>query len=176
MATICTTCLTLALLAPALLAQTQPDFTGRWRLVSAAGVLDGWDVASAMTIRQVIGDGRTAAGAPMRPYLQALQVERTTDTGIWTETITVGIRGGVVGGIAASGKSPRSLSESAVEWRGDALLIWQRTTISDGDMERASERAHEWSLDGERQLVIALRTREPGQESRRGRLVYRRVE
>lgn len=164
----------LRLALPAI-AQGPPDFTGRWARVEASGLTDEWDVADEIAVRSEVFD-RTATGAPMRAPLRELLIERRTGGAVRTETVTVGVRGGLVGGITGTGQPSRFRSENAVEWKGDRLLIWGSTTaIADDGTERVSERAQEWSLDTNGQLVIAVRTRAPGEESRRGRLVYRRV-
>ncbi len=157
-------------------AQALPDFTGRWLRVDTSGDTAGWEVADAITVRQVVADGRTAADSPMRPFVQALEIGQTVGAVVHDETWTIGVGGGSVSGIGGPGQVPRSRTESAVEWRGDRLLKWNSTTVrADDGLERVSERAQEWSLDADGRLVIAVRTRESGQDSRRGRLIYRRA-
>lgn len=166
-----TAILALALVAPAA-AQTAQDFSGRWLRVDVSGVTDGWDVADEVTVRPVVVD-RTAAGAPMSPAVRELRIERRTGVTVRTDTIAIGIRGGSVG---VGGQATRWRSEHAVEWNGGLLLMWSSTTdVADNGAERVHERAQEWSIDASGQLVIAVRTRAPGEESRRGRLVYRRA-
>jgi hypothetical protein len=153
--------------------QTDTDFSGRWTRVEASGVTDGWDVADEITIQDVANPG--ASGQV--PFVRELRVERRTGGDVREETLSFGA-GGVVGGLTAGGvpTTPVVRSEWAVRWREGRLLQWSSETSRRPDgTEQVAERAQEWWLDGDGQLVMAVRTRPAGEASRRGRLVYRRV-
>jgi hypothetical protein len=160
--------LSLAIAASAA-AQDQPDFSGRWVLVSSA-VADP-NAARSLNIRQPVRD-TNALGAPMAPHFLALIVEREFADRVTTETHQIGVEGGIVGG-TVGGASDQS--RFSVRWEGDRLVIERGSDSSQTrDARRYWEHTEEWELDAAGVLVVTVTDRASDAGPKANTFTYRR--
>jgi len=140
----------------------EPDFSGEWKLVEAAGPASA--PASALTIRQTITRTR---GEPMPPWFSDLVVERHFKHGVESDSYKIGLVGGTMSGVGET--------RVAVTWDRASLII--RTGTYSGPVhEHGPYTEHEevWSFDPVGRLVIAISDRPSGSKPTSIRLIYRR--
>jgi hypothetical protein len=158
--------------AAALAAQDEPDFSGRWVLVSPSQ--PGPDTSRALSVRQTLV--RTnVRGEPMTPYFKDIVIDREYESGTRSETHAIGVIGGVVAGIPKDG-SPRSpTGRYAVKWEQHAL-VFERTsyTADTPGTGRWTERREAWSLQPDGRLSVTITTRGSAETSTTVTLLYRR--
>jgi hypothetical protein len=153
-ATICL--LTIALLTASTGAQTaaQPACAGEWVLQLSQPT--GATVARRLGVVQTV-TSTNLRGEPMPPYVSQITVERTGADGVQTETLRLGIVGGMVGGVVSGGVSPpANRSDWSVTWDGARLVAYRRHEAARGV---AAEHHEEWALDSAGRLVITTTTR-----------------
>jgi hypothetical protein len=143
-------------LAAVVAAQDKPDFSGRWELIAA--VPSRADAASRLTVRQPIARANVL-GAPMKPTFTTLTVERAFGDRATTETLQVGVQGGIMG---EGGLRTRF----SVGWEDDSLVIASGT--------ETNEHREVWALDPDGLLIITMTETEAGHDSTSKRLIYRR--
>ena len=134
----------------------QPDFSGRWRLVSSPP--SGAEAPQTMTVTQTIA--RTNVyGKPITPFFKELLVTREYAAGPRTERHLLGVVGGSVGGSVA-GVRPGSTrvgtdTRHRVTWDHRTLVIENgRYTGAEWDVRR-----EEWSFDEDGRLRLVITTR-----------------
>lgn len=148
-------------------AQTHPDFSGRWVLVGASG--DSVDLAHAIAVHAASVDAN-ASGRPMTPFMSALSVSREIDRVVQTETLRVGLQGGSVG------SGPQMHSFWSVRWTDDCLVIYAEQSSSTADSAKPGihSRSEQWCLNAARQLVVTIRRTQSGKPPLNAIRVYRR--
>jgi hypothetical protein len=154
-------------------AQDQPDFSGRWVLVSSA-VADP-NAARSLNIRQPVRV-TNALGAPMAPYFLELIVEREFADRVTTETHTIGVGGGIVGGVAGGDLAgARYQSRFSVRWEGDRLVI-ERGSYSGQTRDAVPywEHTEEWEMDAAGMLVVTVTDRASDAAPKSNTFMYRR--
>jgi len=174
MRSVCCSSLLLFSLAAAVAAQDAPDFSGQWVLVAADRPDPG--VASRLTVRRLV-TGSNASGAPIRPSILQLVVERGLGDRTTTDKYLVGadgVRGGIEGGIVGGGGDQ---SRFSVGWVDSRLVM---TTASySGPAREASllnEHQETWELDPVGMLIITSTDRDEGHEPKSNRATYRRTD
>ena len=161
--------------APAISAQDKPDFSGDWILVSP--VNGASNAPRTTTVRQSF-KRESVKGTPIDPPLITLAVERRLNSGVHSELYTIGIEGGIVGGVVAnsgtglSGQSQQT--RFSTTWDGDKLVIDIRYSGRPVDLGAESEHKEVWSLDPLGALLLAITDRNPGTEPTTTNLIYRR--
>jgi hypothetical protein len=170
MRSVCCSSLLLFSLAAAVAAQDAPDFSRQWVLVATDRPDPG--VASRLTVRRLV-TGSNASGAPIRPSILQLVVERGFGDRTTTDKYLVGadgVRGGIVGG----GGDP---SRFSVGWVDSRLVM---TTASySGPAREASllnEHQETWELDPVGMLIMTSTDRDEGHEPKSNRATYRRTD
>ena len=144
--------------------QTQPDFSGRWTLVSPETAAA--DVARALTVRQPIV--RTNVyGAPMEPFFKEISVDRDFGGSKRTDTHRIGVRGG---SMSMGPTGPGASTTSYVRWEERQLVIDTGRT----DDGKFSGRTEVWQLDAAGLLTITVTERATGADSRTTTATYRR--
>ncbi len=156
-------------------AQTHPDFSGRWVLVGASG--DSVDLAHTVAVHATIVD-TDASGRPMAPYISALSVSREIEGVAQTETLKVGLQGGVVGGVSGVSTAARPEMHNfwSVRWADDCLVIHAESTsgTADSGPTDVHSRTEQWCMNAARQLVVAIRRAQSGKPPLNATRVYRR--
>jgi len=158
--------------AVALAAQDEPDFSGRWILVSSSQ--PGPDVPRALTVRQVLV--RTnVRGEPMKPFFKDIAIDREFESGTRSGTYAIGIIGGVVSGIPKDGGPPSPRGRHAVKW-DQRDLIFENGTYTGEDPGTGvwSERREVWSLQPDGRLSVSISTSGSAEKSTTVTLLYRR--
>jgi hypothetical protein len=158
--------------AAALAAQDEPDFSGRWVLVSASQ--PGPDVPRALTVRQTLV--RTnVRGEPMKPFFRDIAIDREYESGTRSETHAIGVRGGAVPGFDKDGRpnGPRGLY--SVKWDQRALVFesgsYTGETSGTGEW---SERREVWALQPDGRLGVTVATSGSAAASTTVTLTFRR--
>jgi hypothetical protein len=154
----------------AVAAQDQPNFSGRWILVSSTVADPG--AARSLSIRQPVKT-TNALGAPIAPYFLDLIVEREYADRVTTETHTIGVGGGLVGGVAGGGVSYKSTF--SVRWEGDSLVMERWSYPNEApDAQPSSVHREEWHLDSRGMLVVSVTDRSSDSEPKSNTFTYRR--
>jgi hypothetical protein len=158
--------------AAALAAQDEPDFSGRWVLVSSSQA--GPDTPRALSVRQVLV--RTnVRGEPMKPFFKDIAIDREYETGTRSATYAIGIIGGVVSGIAKDGSPRRPTGRHAVRWdQRDLVLESGSYTGETPGTGVWSERREVWSLQPDGRLSVAISTSGSAEKSTTVTSLYRR--
>ena len=158
--------------AAALAAQDQPDFSGRWLLVSSSR--PGPDIPRALSVRQEVV--RTnVRGEPMKPYFKSISIDREFESGTRSESHQIGIIGGVVSGIPkdAGPRAPTGLH--AVKWDQKTLAFESGSYTGDSPgTGEWSERREVWSLQPDGRLQLAITTAGSAEKATTVTLLYRR--
>lgn len=146
-------------------AQDQPDFAGRWVLVSSA-VADP-NAARSLNIRQPVRV-TNALGSPVAPYFLDLIVERELADRGTTETHHIGVGGGSVGGGSYR-------SRFSVGWQG-RRLVFERGSYSGPTRDAGPywEHSEEWELDSAGMLVMSVTDRASDAAPKSNTFTYRR--
>jgi hypothetical protein len=156
-------------------AQTHPDLSGHWVLVGASG--SPTEIAQTLTIQQTVVD-KNASGGPMAPYVSALSVSRDVDGVVHTETLKVGMEGGVIGGVAppvsATSERPEARSFWSVRWRDDCLIIYSESYSSITAAGQSMTRTEQWCLNAAGHLVVTVRGSQPDNEATTAMRVYKK--
>mgnify|MGYP003575670900 CR=1 FL=1 len=151
-------------------AQQGTDFSGRWVLVSSA-VADA-NAAQSLIVRQPVTRTNNL-GAPMPPAFMQLIIEREYADRVTTETHQIGIRGGIVGGIAGGGRSYQS--SFSVRWEGPRLIIERSSNPSPArDAGPSWEHTEEWELNSAGTLVISVTDQASDSAPKSNTFTYRR--
>jgi hypothetical protein len=162
----------LVLVVAALAAQTEPDFSGRWILVSASP--PGPGVPRALSVRQELV--RTnVRGEPMKPFFKSIAIDREFESGTRSETQPIGIIGGVVSGIPKDAGPRAPSGHHAVKWDLTDLVFesgsYTGTTPGTGEW---SERREVWSLQPDGRLQVTITTSDSTEKATTVTLSYRR--
>jgi HEAT repeat protein len=157
-------------------APPQPDFSGRWVLVSPAH--PPANAARVLVVEQPI-TRTNVRGEPMPPSFLAIAIRREGPSGVTSETRMIGVVGGVVGGwVGPKGASGRSSTSSRDEtrWDGNALVLSGGTYTRDSERTVVdwSEHRETWSLDSDGRLRIEIRSEASGAARQTETLLYRR--
>lgn len=131
----------------------EPDFSGRWKLVSSPP--SGAETPETMTIMQTIA--RTDVyGKPMTPFFKDLLVTRDFAAGARTERHMIGVVGGTIAGVQPGGTSVGTSTRHRVTWDHRTLVI-ETGRYTGGEWD---SRREEWSFDedGRLRLVVTTRT------------------
>ncbi len=154
-------------------AQTHPEFSGRWVLVGASG--DSVDLAHTVAVHATTVD-TDASGRPMAPYISALSVSREIDGAVPTETLRVGLQGG--GGVSGVSTAARPEVHNfwSVRWADDCLVIYveHSSGTADSGPTDAHSRTEQWCMNAARQLVVAIRRTQSSKPPLNATRVYRR--
>jgi hypothetical protein len=155
----------------------QPDFSGRWTLVTAIPSDKG--VPKALAVRQPV-TRTNPRGEPIPPFFFSIEIQRQIETATITETHWIGVIGGTVGGIVnlAGGTGPippRVNSHYAVTWEGPMLVFELGTSTADtpgtGDW---TGRRETWALQPNGELAIDVATSSSADRARTVSATYRR--
>ena len=152
-------------------AQEQPDFSGRWVLVSEPPATD---TPRALSVAQTVA--RTnRRGDPVPPYYKDITITRDFQNGARSETHEIGISGGSVSGIPAPGLvGARTVFRTV--WEGRDLVFESSShPVSPEESVQWTERREAWVLDGEGRLVVTIATRSSTERPTRVTLLYRRA-
>lgn len=142
----------LALMPAQLPVPPEPDFSGRWKLVSLAP--PGADAPETMTVVQTI-QRTNVYGKPMTPFFKDLLVTRDFAAGARTERHMIGGVGGTIAGVPSGGTSVGTNTRHRVVWDQRTLVIENgRYTGNEWD-----ERREEWSFDSDGRLRLVITTR-----------------
>jgi hypothetical protein len=149
-------------------AQDQPDFSGRWLLVSDPPPPDA---PRALSVQQAI-ERTNRRGEQVTPYFRDISIVRERDGGMSTAAYQIGIVGGTVSGTGA----PGSRTLSGVKWEGRELVFESgRYDGSPAQSGAWTERREVWSLDGEGRLVIRTTTSSSSDRGTTVTSIYRRA-
>jgi hypothetical protein len=160
------------LVGSSLLAQEQPDFTGRWILESPSRPSP--DAPRALSVRQALVS-TNIRGEPMKPFFKAITIEVEVEGSTRSETHQIGVVGGVVGGLASGGKSDPPRRHHAVRWEANALVFESGSyTGQSPETGMWAERREVWSLDSNSRLRLVITMRSSVDAPRTVALVYRR--
>lgn len=153
-------------------AQEKPDFTGRWILESPAP--SDPDAPRALVVRRSPARAN-APGEPPPPLVGGLTVDRELESGTRSETLAIGVVGGMTPGLNEGGTTSGPRSEHSVRWEGDTLAI-ERGSHTGPAPETGvwSHRREVWSLDSDGRLRVVITTRGSAAEARTITLLYRR--
>lgn len=158
----------------------QPDFSGRWTLVTAQPSDAG--VAKALNVHQTVRP-TNVRGQPMAPFFSTIEIERQFDAATNTETHLIGVGGGTVGGLLSARGGARTIpppvqSHYAVTWDladSRTLVIENGTYTGDtpgsGDW---TERRETWTLQPNGELAITIATSGSTHPARTASATYRR--
>lgn len=155
-------------------AQSLRDLEGEWTLIESVGLIGEPPVS--MTVRAVVVD-TTVRGEPMAPFVRSLEIARTEAGTHTTESIDVGMVGGVVSGTAygrdGEPKGRRLETFASARWDGQRLTRYRRWTERASTGELNVERTDEWSKDSDGRLVIRVRISKTGAEPDTATFLYR---
>jgi hypothetical protein len=154
--------------------QSPPDFSGRWVLVRVEPV--GMQAAGTLMVQQPIV--RTnVCGAPMAPFYRAITIERQFADRTQTDTYSIGVIGGTVGGIIAGHdpQDPVPQTRCFVRWE-DNRLVMDTGSYAGSSREAGpyTERTETWQLDDAGLLMVTVTERRSGIESASEVAVYHR--
>jgi hypothetical protein len=153
--------------------QVQPDFSGRWVLVSSTP--SSTDAPHVLIVEQPVT--RTdVRGKPIAPTYLRISIRRERASGVTNETQEIGVSGGVVGAlVAATGQARGTSSRFETAWRLNMLMFLTATSGPDGPHTGGwSERSEIWSLDGVGQLRVEILSESYDQPRQASVSVYRR--
>ena len=149
---------------------TEPDFSGRWALVTADGTPT--DIPVALIVHQTI-QRTNIRGEPMPPYFKELIVEREYKTWRRVDRYQIGLAGGSISGSVRG--EPISSTTDSVVWRGRVLEIRHgQYSGSAAESGTYSEHGEDWSLDGKNGLIVVTTDRGSETGTRRSTATYRR--
>ena len=151
-------------------AQEQPDFSGRWVLVSEPPAAD---TPRALSVQQTLV--RTnRRGESVTPYYKDITITRELESGARSETYEIGIAGGSVSGIPGRGMvGARTVFRTI--WEGRDLVFESSShPASPDESVQWTERREAWLLDGEGRLVVTTATRSSIERPTSVTLLYRR--
>jgi hypothetical protein len=148
--------------------QDKPDFSGDWILESASE--SAREIPQALTVRQSLV-ATNVFGEPMKPFFKDIMVERKFESRAYTETLLIGVEGGVVPGRNPDGTSAAPYTHFSVRWEGNTLVIERGRSTEAAPRSGAWEEHQEvWSLEADGRLHVAMTT----VTSARASNVYRR--
>ena len=110
----------------------------------------------------------------MPPAYLALRVTRYLGDVVQQDEYSIGLSGGIVGGLPGPGGAPGPSGGSRFEvtWRGDSLWIYKESYGPSGANIR--RRGEIWRIDERGRLVIEVETREKDEAAATRTLAYRR--
>ena len=150
----------------------QPDFSGRWVLVTPDAAPS--DVPRVLAVQQRLR--RTdVRGNPIGPFFDQLLVQGDDRrTGIRSRSYQIGITGGMVGGT----DFPKRMGTESARWDQNTLVITSErwSEREDGTRESMEQHTEVWSLNAPGQLVISISDRKGNNESTTRTVTYRREE
>jgi len=157
--------------------QNRPDFSGRWILIDPTQVYS--EVATELVVEQSVNN-KSLTGMPIHPGLVTMTVERRSPAQVRSSTFQIGVVGGVVGGLDASGRGPGRNGEAwrsnhSATWEGDALVL--ENSYYSGETRESgpyTERREVWRLDDQQRLIITLTERSSASAPKTITLTYRR--
>jgi acetyl esterase/lipase len=153
------------LVVTAMLAQSQPDFSGRWVLQGPENA--GADVARTLIIQQPIV--RTNVyGAPIDPTFLRVTIERQFPSSTRTDTYLIGTQGGTVSGTIPGG--PTGSTTVVPHWEGQRLVIDTSSTLG----STVATRSEVLQYDAAGALTVTLTERPAGAEPKTTTATYRR--
>ncbi|HEX4565479.1 MAG TPA: hypothetical protein VH138_02565, partial [Vicinamibacterales bacterium] len=151
--------------------QAHPDFAGRWTLDTPSPPLDA---ARVLVVEQAV-TRTNVRGEPTPPTYLHLSARREEPSGTTSDTYTIGMSSGVVGGIDRNGKRTAPSAYFETVWRGDALTFLTRRDGPDGPHTGDwSERSESWSLDADGHLRVEIETEAHDRAQQRTVLHYHR--
>jgi hypothetical protein len=152
--------------------QDKPDFTGDWLLESASE--SAREIPQALTIRQSL-IATNVFGEPINPFFKDIMVERKFESRAYTETLLIGVEGGIVPGRNPDGTSAGPYTYFSVRWEGNTLVIERGCSTEAAPPSGEWEEHQEvWSLDADGRLRVAMTTVTSTGASNTVTLVYRR--
>lgn len=167
------------LLVARLSAQSEPDFSGRWRLIDprTAPPAFAHTLIVQPTIRSI-----DVRGDPIRPFTWSLLVERQAAARVQSEEYVLGVQGGSVAGVSAlapgrGGTLPGSSGETRfyARFQGSEFVI--DTAQCPGDcLDRShwTSSLETWRLDEAHHLLVTLTESAPGRPPVTMTAVYQR--
>jgi hypothetical protein len=153
--------------------QNQPDFSGRWVLVTS-------DPAPSHAPRVLVVEQPVTRvnrlGAPMPPAYLSISIRREGASGVTNETRQIGVIGGVVGGaVGRNGSTPGPTSHFETVWRLGMLMFLTSAQGPDGPHTGDwSERSEIWSLDPDGRLRVEIVSEGRDQARQASVSLYRR--
>jgi|SRR4029453_8916126 hypothetical protein len=168
-------CWEMLMLAAALAAQAQPNFSGRWTL--GAPIPRPHDAPSVLIVEQPV-TRTNIRGEPMAPAFLRISIVREHLSGTTKETREIGIIGGTVGGVVTKdGSKPGPSSRYETIWRGDTLLFLDSSYGPDGPHAGDwSERSEAWSLDASGRLRVEIVSESHDTQRESHVFLYRRTQ
>lgn len=153
--------------------QTEPDFSGRWVLVSSDPA--SFDAPRVLVVEQPI-TRLNVRGEPMPPAYLRISIRRERPSSVTNDTYQIGIIGGVVGGVVGrNGTTPGPTSHFETVWRGDTLMFLTSSSGPDGPHTGDwSERRESWSIDQDGRLRVEIVTEARDQAQQTSVALYRR--
>lgn len=106
-------------------------------------------------------------------FLPTITIERTLETGPVTESHSIGIVDGTVGGIGKDGRPMVPFTSHEVKWDGNALVFESESHSERTDPATWTERREVWSLDEAGRLRIVISNRSSDGSAGTLRLLYR---
>ena len=162
----------IALATVGVVAQAEPDFSGRWILTTPQQ--SKTDTPLALSVRQTLVR-TTVRGDTVEPFFRDITIERRFETGSESATHLIGVPGGTVSGLRAGGSPPAPTTYHAVKWDGNALVFESGSyTGRYPETGTWAERREIWSLEGDGRLRVAITRRSSGNGSTAVTLQYRR--
>ena len=143
--------------------QPKPDFSGKWTLTHSDKSPVG--VAFELNIRCV---DPTPSGLPS-PALTSLVVERHSKSGTTSQTLQIGLSGGMFGGGG-------SVTRFSVHWDAHRLVMITSGTYSEPTLQSVTytEHAEVWSMNRRGMLVMTVSDRGSSIPSSTTTLTYRK--
>ena len=159
---------------PALSAQGKPDFSGTWILESSPS---GPEVPRTLTVSQTLMT-TNARGEPIPPAFSTIRIARGTANDTNAETHTIGVEGGISGGIAPGPDGPIATSTSTrfrVVWEKQSL-VFERGSYTGLVPETGNWTSlrEVWSCDADGRLRLEISTGGSADAASAVALVYRR--
>ncbi len=152
-------------------AQAGTDFTGRWTLEVPTQAPA--ETPLALSVRQSVVSVNVR-GEPMTPFFRDIAIERALQDGTRSETRSIGIVGGLVGGRSPTG-GPGLRTSYSTRWDGNTLVFENRSDTESGpEAGEWTERRETWSLDSRDRLHVTIATRSSSDPPRTIEAVYRR--
>ena len=152
----------------------EPDFSGQWVLVEAAGT--GSNMAPSLTVRQTM-TRTTMRGEPMTPWFSDFMMERHFRNGVVaSESYKIGTIGGTVSATATPASAPgrEERTTVGVTWEGKSLIIRTGKYAGQPHEPPYTEHGEVWSIDPGGRLLITITDRASGSRTATVTLIYRR--
>jgi hypothetical protein len=160
---------------PALSAQSGRDFSGTWILDSSSP--SGPEIPRTLTVSQTLAT-TNVRGEPIPPAFRSISITRTTANGTTADTHTIGVEGGIIGGIVPGPGGPIATSTStqfSVLWENESLVFERRTYTGSAPETGVWASSREvWSFDADGRLRLVISTRGSADDPRTSVLVYSR--